>query len=179
MRSRTSVHRRRRCPCRADPTACVPTAYDSVRGNHNRPRRVDCVTISSIDISRGGSMVTKRRAGRPPEAYLPLPPATFHILLALADGELHGYAIMKGVAARSEGTLRLGPGTLYGSLKRLLQAGLVEEGGERVDPERGDERRRYYRLTQLGLSVVRAEARRLDAMVRAARRKKLIGVRPA
>jgi len=125
-----------------------------------------------------GAMVTKRRAGRPPEAYLPLPPATFHILLALADGELHGYAIMKGVAARSEGTVRLGPGTLYGSLKRLLEAGLVEESGERADPERGDERRRYYRLTQLGVAVARAEARRLDAMVRAARRKKLIGVRP-
>src|SRR5206468_3861512 len=126
-----------------------------------------------------GRMSTKRRADLPPESYLPLPPATFHILLALADGELHGYAIMKGVAARSEGSLRLGPGTLYGSLKRLLKAGLVEECGERVDPERGDERRRYYRLTQLGLSVVRAEARRLEAMVRAARRRKLIGERPA
>src|SRR6266498_5686200 len=91
-----------------------------------------------------GAMVTKRRAGRPPEAYLPLPPATFHILLALADGELHGYAIMKGVAARSEGTVRLGPGTLYGALKRLLETGLVEECGERADPERGDERRRHY-----------------------------------
>jgi len=129
--------------------------------------------------AREGAIVTKRQAGRPPEAFLPLPPATFHILLALADGELHGYAIMKGVAARSEGSVRLGPGTLYGALKRLLEGGLVEEGGERADPERGDERRRYYRLTQLGLSVVRAEARRLDAMVRAARRKKLIGVRPA
>ena len=118
-------------------------------------------------------MVTKRRAGRPAEAYLPLPPATFHILVALADGDLHGYAIMKSVG------LGLGPGTLYGSLKRLLEAGIVEESGERVDPERGDERRRYYRLTPLGLSVVRAEARRLDAMVRAARRKKLIGERPA
>jgi DNA-binding PadR family transcriptional regulator len=116
-------------------------------------------------------MVTKRRASRAPESYLPLAPATFHILLALADGELHGYAIMKGV--------RLGPGTLYGTLKRLLQAGLVEESGERADPEAGDERRRYYRLTQLGVSVARAEARRLDAMVRAARRKKLIGERPA
>jgi DNA-binding PadR family transcriptional regulator len=115
-------------------------------------------------------MGRKRQAGRPPEAYLPLPPATFHILLALADEELHGYAIMKAV--------RLGPGTLYGALKRLLEQGLVEESGERVDPERGDERRRYYRLTQLGLSVARAEARRLDAMVRAARRKKLIGIRP-
>ena len=126
-----------------------------------------------------GAIVARRQAGRPPEAYLPLPPATFHILLALVDGELHGYAIMKGVAARSEGSVRLGPGTLYGALKRLLEAGLVEESGERSDPERGDERRRYYRLTQLGLSVARAEARRLDAMVRAARRKKLIGARPA
>ena len=124
-------------------------------------------------------MVAKRRAARPPETYLPLPAATFHILLALADEELHGYAIMKDVAARSDGTVRLGPGTLYGSLKRLLAEGLVAEGGERADPERGDERRRYYRLTPLGLSVVRAEARRLAAMVRAARRKKLIGVRPA
>jgi DNA-binding PadR family transcriptional regulator len=121
----------------------------------------------------------KHRARRSPEAYLPLPAATFHILLALADGELHGYAIMKGVAARSEGALRLGPGTLYGALKRLLNAGLVEECGERADPDRGDERRRYYRLTPLGLSVARAEARRLDTMVRAARRKKLLGVRPA
>lgn len=106
-----------------------------------------------------------------------MPPATFHILLA--DGERHGYEIMKEVAARSEGTVRLGPGTLYGALQRLLEAGLVEEGGERVDLEMGDERRRYYRLTELGLSVARAEARRLDAVVRAARRKKLIGVRPA
>src|SRR2546422_9260031 len=109
-------------------------------------------------------MVTKRRASRPPEAYLPLPPATFHILLALADGEQHGYAIMKGVTARSEGTVRLGPGTLYGALKRLLEAGLGKEGGERTDPGRGDERRRYYRLTQLGLSVARAEAGRARAV---------------
>ena len=127
----------------------------------------------------GEAIVRKRQVGRPPEAYLPLPPATFHILLALTDGELHGYAIMKGVAARSEGTVRLGPGTLYTALKRLLQAGLVEECGERADRERDDERRRYYRLTPVGLSVARAEARRLDALVRAARRKKLIGVRPA
>lgn len=124
-------------------------------------------------------MVSKRRAERPPESYLPLPPATFHILLALADGELHGYAIMKGVEGRSEGTVRLGPGTLYGALKRLLEDGLVDEVGERLDPDRDDERRRYYRLTSHGLAVARAEAHRLDAMVRAARRKKLLGVRPA
>ena len=111
-------------------------------------------------------MVKKR--SRPPEAFLPLPPATFHILLALADGELHGYAIMKKV--------QLGPGTLYGALKRLLEARLVEEAGERTDEP--DERRRYYRLTPFGVSVARAEVQRLDTIVRAARRKKLIG-RPA
>ena len=86
---------------------------------------------------------------------------------------------MKGVATRSEGTVRLGPGTLYGALKRLLEAGLVEERGERAAPDRGDERRRYYRLTKLGLRVARLEARRLDALVRAARQKKLIGTAPA
>jgi DNA-binding PadR family transcriptional regulator len=123
-------------------------------------------------------MATKKGSSPPPETYLPLPPATFQILLALVDGDRHGYAIMKEVAERSEGTVRLGPGTLYGSLKRLLEAGLVAEGGEQADPETGDERRRYYRLTKLGLSVARAEARRLDAMVRAARSKKLIGMEP-
>ncbi len=101
----------------------------------------------------------------------PLQTATFQILLALADGELHGYAIMKSV--------RLGPGTLYTALKRLLETDLVEKSGERADPERGDERRRYYRLTPAGRAVARAEARRLDALVRTARRKKLLGVRPA
>jgi len=124
-------------------------------------------------------MPAKRRGERAPETFLPLAPATFHILLALAEGELHGYAIMKGVVARSEGSVRLGPGTLYGALKRLLEAGLVEQAGERADPQHDDERRRYYRLTSLGVSVARAEARRLEAMVRAARRKKLIGESPA
>ena len=145
------------------------------------PYYIECryIGASSFGSQQEGAIVKKRHAGRPPEAYLPLPPATFHILLALADGKLHGYAIMKGVAARSEGSVRLGPGTLYGSLKRLLEADLVEERGERADPERGDERRRYYQLTPLGLSVARAEARRLEAMVRAARRRKLIGERPA
>jgi DNA-binding PadR family transcriptional regulator len=85
---------------------------------------------------------------------------------------------MQDVAQRTEGAVRLGPGTLYGALKRLLAARLVEESAERADPER-DERRRYYRLTPLGLAVARAEARRLDAILRAARRKKLIGERPA
>ncbi|MGZ8493890.1 MAG: PadR family transcriptional regulator [Gemmatirosa sp.] len=114
-----------------------------------------------------------------PEAYLPLTPATFQILLALVDGDRHGYAIMQEVAERNEGDVRLGPGTLYGSLKRLLEAGLVAEGGERPDPELGDERRRYYRLTRLGMGVARAEARRLDTLVRAARQKNLLGLEPA
>lgn len=126
-------------------------------------------------------------ADRPPAAavdeQLPLPPATFHILLALADGERHGYAVMQEVAARTDGAVRLGPGTLYGALKRLLEAGLVGEGGERADPAMGDEaadqRRRYYRLTPFGRAVARAEARRLDALVKAARQKRLIGPEPA
>ena len=109
----------------------------------------------------------------------PLPLATFHILLALVDGERHGYAIMKEVTERTDGGVRLGPGTLYGTLKRLLEVGLVEEAGERTDAETGDERRRYYRITKRGLTVARAEARRLETMVRAARAKKLIGPEPA
>lgn len=124
-------------------------------------------------------MTRHERTAATPESHLPLAPATFEILLALVDGERHGYAIMKEVAQRTEGAVRLGPGTLYGALKRLLEGGLVEEGGERADPELGDERRRYYRLTKFGLRVARAEARRLDAMVRAARSKKLIGAEPA
>jgi DNA-binding PadR family transcriptional regulator len=119
------------------------------------------------------------QAGRTPESFLPLTPATFQILMALVDGERHGYAIMTEVTERSEHTVRLGAGTLYGSLKRLLEEGLVEEGAERTDPEMGDERRRYYRITKFGLSVAKAEARRLEAVVRVARQKKLIGLRPA
>ena len=126
-------------------------------------------------------MARKQRRSITPESQLPLAPATFQILLALVSGERHGYAIMKEVSARTEGEERLGPGTLYGALKRLLESGLVEEGegGERADPELGDDRRRYYRLTKLGLNVARLEARRLDALVRAARQKKLIGTAPA
>lgn len=116
---------------------------------------------------------------RPPGSELPLTPPTFQILLALVDGDRHGYAIMKEVADRTAGEVRLGPGTLYGSLKRLLEGGLVDEVGERADPELGDERRRYYRITPFGLSVARAEAQRMDTMVRAARKKKLLAPRPA
>jgi DNA-binding PadR family transcriptional regulator len=96
---------------------------------------------------------------------LPLTPPVFHILLALADEERHGYGIMQDVARQTGGALQLGPGTLYGCLKRMGAAGLVEESGERPDPELDDERRRYYRMTALGRRVVRAEAQRLAGAV--------------
>ncbi|HEX2091339.1 MAG TPA: PadR family transcriptional regulator [Longimicrobiaceae bacterium] len=116
---------------------------------------------------------------RDPDGFLPLTPATFHILLSLVDEERHGYGIMREVEERTGGELRLGPGTLYGSLKRMLGEGLVEEAGERPDPGMDDERRRYYRITSLGRTVASAEARRLASLVRLARSKRLIGPEPA
>src|SRR5207249_8000206 len=100
-----------------------------------------------------------------PARYLPLPTATLHILLALRDGEKHGYAIMREAEQMSDGTLKLGPGTLYGSIKRMLAEGLIEETDERPDPELDDQRRRYYRLTGLGERVCAAEVERLRALV--------------
>jgi DNA-binding PadR family transcriptional regulator len=102
---------------------------------------------------------------------LPLTPPVFHILLALADEERHGYGIMQDVARQTNDALQLGPGTLYGCLKRMLAAGLVEESGERPDTELDDERRRYYRMTTLGRRTVRAEANRLAGALSAARAK--------
>ena len=113
-------------------------------------------------------------AGREPEELLPLTPAVFHILLALADGERHGYAIIKEVEALTEGRMRLGPGTLYGSVKRMLEEGFIEESDERPDPALDDERRRYYRLTEFGRRVAVAEATRLQRVVAAARTRKLL-----
>lgn len=104
---------------------------------------------------------------------LPLTPPVFHILLALADGERHGYGIMQDVARQTGNALQLGPGTLYGCLKRMLAARLVEESGERPDPQLDDERRRYYRMTALGRETARAEAQRLAAAVNAARSRRL------
>jgi DNA-binding PadR family transcriptional regulator len=109
-----------------------------------------------------------------PELFLPLTPAMFHILLALADRERHGYHIMQEVDERTEGKVRLGPGTLYGSIKRMLADGMIEETDERPDPDLDDERRRYYRLTDFGLRVARAEAKRLECLVKTARSKKLL-----
>src|ERR1700754_4590862 len=102
---------------------------------------------------------------RNPEDVLPLTPPVFHILVALSDGERHGYAIMRQVAADTDNGLQLGPRTLYGCLKRMLAARLVEESDERPDPELDDERRRYYRITDFGTRTVRAEAQRLAAAV--------------
>jgi DNA-binding PadR family transcriptional regulator len=112
---------------------------------------------------------------RDPEQLVPLTPAVFHILLALADGERHGYGIMQEIAARTEGKLRMGPGTLYGSIKRMLADGLIEESGERPDPALDDERRRYYKLTGYGRRVAQAEARRLEQLVGIAQDKRLLG----
>jgi len=109
----------------------------------------------------------------PPGALLPLSRPVFHILLALADGERHGYAIMQEVEERSEGEVRIGPGTLYGAIRRLLEQGAVEELEERPAPD-DDARRRYYALTEFGRSVLVAEADRLESMVKAVRSKKLM-----
>lgn len=109
-----------------------------------------------------------------PESFLPLTPAVFHILLALADGEKHGYAIMQEVETNTNGTVTMGPGTLYGSIKRMLAAGLLEESDERPDPALDDQRRRYYKLTGLGGQVVQAEAKRLAALVSLAKAKQVM-----
>ena len=103
--------------------------------------------------------------GKSPQELLPLTPPVFHILLSLAGEERHGYGIMQDVAGQTDGALQLGPGTLYGCLKRMLAAGLVEESEERPDPSLDDERRRYYRMTAFGRRVVRAEAQRLAGAV--------------
>lgn len=109
---------------------------------------------------------------------LPLTSAVFHILLALADSEKHGYGIMQEVIQITNGEIRMGPGTLYGTIKRMLEAGFIEETAERSDPlldDQQDQRRRYYRLTDLGNRVARAETLRLSTLLNVAQAKKLIG----
>jgi DNA-binding PadR family transcriptional regulator len=104
----------------------------------------------------------------------PLTPAVFHILLAMCDGEKHGYGIMQEVSANTGGKVVLGPGTLYGTINRMLEAGLVEEAGERHDPAVNEERRRYYRITTKGRRAATAEAERLQELLRVARSKNLL-----
>jgi DNA-binding PadR family transcriptional regulator len=109
-----------------------------------------------------------------PESFLPLPPAVFHILVSLAEEDRHGYAILQDVAARTAGATRLGPATLYRSIQRMLEQGLIEEPVSRPPADRDDERRRYYRITRLGAAVARAEARRLASLVDLARASGLV-----
>lgn len=104
-----------------------------------------------------------------PEDFLPLHRDTFHILVSLADRDRHGYSILQDVAERTSGVLRLSPSTLYASVKRLLEQGLIEELAERPDPRNDDERRRYYRLSTMGRKVATAEARRLERLLADAR----------
>jgi DNA-binding PadR family transcriptional regulator len=104
-----------------------------------------------------------------PESLLPLPTATFHILMAVAENDRHGYAIIQDVAARTGGALKLSAGTLYRSIQRMLEQGLLVETNERPDPELDDERRRYYSITPFGRAVATAETRRLTQLVKLAR----------
>ena len=106
---------------------------------------------------------------KPPDSFIPLSTPVFHILVAVADRERHGYAIMQDVAARTGGKLRLSPGTLYGSIKHMLEDGLIEELEERPDPAHDDTRRRYYRITAFGRKVAIAESARLSQLLSQAR----------
>jgi DNA-binding PadR family transcriptional regulator len=112
-----------------------------------------------------------------PDAFLPLKPHWFHVLLSLADDDQHGYGIMQEVLDRTDGKVRLWPATLYGTLKRLMDEDLIEESGDRPAPDRDDARRRYYRLTKLGRRVLNAECGRLEDLVSVIRTKR--GVKPA
>jgi DNA-binding PadR family transcriptional regulator len=114
------------------------------------------------------------REERDARELLPLTPAVLHILLALADEERHGYGIMKEVEDRTGGEVRLGPGTLYGAIKRMLAEGLIKESDEHPDPELDDQRRRYYQVTDFGRRVAGAEAERLQSLVNTARARKLL-----
>lgn len=131
----------------------------------NPPPAIISITDTSVKMAKSKT---------DPESLLPLTPAVFHVLLALAGGERHGYAIMQEVADHTDGQIKMGPGTLYGTVKRLLEAQLIEESDERPDPHLDDDRRRYYRLTGVGEQVVSAEAQRYADIVKLARGKKLI-----
>lgn len=108
------------------------------------------------------------------DSFLPLTTAAFHILLSLADASRHGYGIILEVQDRTNGRVKLGPGTLYGTIKRLLADGLIVEAGVRPDPALDDERRRYYTLTELGRGVLTSDAERLAELVEMARSKQLL-----
>jgi DNA-binding PadR family transcriptional regulator len=113
------------------------------------------------------------REKQDPAKHLPLTPAVFHVLLAMADGDKHGYAIMKEVARRTEDKVRLSTGTLYGIIARLLSEGMIAETERRPAPELDDERRRYYQLTRFGREVAAAEAERMESAIALAHAKHL------
>ena len=109
-----------------------------------------------------------------PDTLLPLPTAVFHILIALADSDRHGYSIMQDVTARTGGKVQLSAGTLYSSIRRMLEQGLIDELSKSPDPSSTDERRRYYRLTRFGKRVAAAEVGRLNSLVKQARESGLV-----
>src|SRR5580765_6399932 len=119
-------------------------------------------------------MAPRREQADEADAFLPLPTAVFHILVALADRDRHGYSIMQDVSARTDGKVRLSAGTLYSAVARMLEQGLIEELRSSPDPASDDERRRYYRLTQFGRDVAAAEARRVHDLLSQARATGLI-----
>ena len=114
------------------------------------------------------------RSRRDPGGLLPLTPTMFEVLIALADGEKHGYAVIKEVARRTGGRVTLSAGTLYAIIRRFVSEGVIEETAERPDPALDDERRRYYRLTEFGRAVARAEAERMETALGMARAKRLV-----
>src|SRR5687768_7657841 len=118
-------------------------------------------------------MARRRQPDPPIDHFLPLTPAIAHILLAVADADRHGYGIMQEVARLTDNSVRMGPGTLYGTIKRMLASRLIEEADERPDPSLDDERRRYYRLTPLGRRALAAESARVATLLTAARAKKV------
>ncbi len=134
---------------------------------------MECNSIAKLDTiaqyAINAAVVRKRDA----RELLPLTPAMLHVLLALADGEKHGYAILKEVSRRTAGEVTLGAGTLYAIVKRLLAEALVDETEERPDPALDDERRRYYRLSPFGREVAVAEVQRLERIIAQARAKRL------
>ena len=130
-------------------------------GSGKAQRRLSRGAVSTLPDLQNFSLTRSTT----PVHLLPLTPPVFHILVALADGERHGYGIMQDVAARTDNKTRLSPGTLYGSIRKMLEQGLIQESEERPDPELDDERRRYYRITPFGRRVAGAETERLAKLV--------------
>ena len=121
-----------------------------------------------------------RKRSDDPTPHLPLTPAMLHVLIALGDRERHGYAILKEIKRRSDGSVDMSAGTLYGIIRRLHGDGMIEESDERPDPDLDDERRRYYRLTEFGRRVITAEAERMEGVLQMVRAKNLLSrTRPA